>query len=122
MGEIARSHRQITMFYSSNSTRAKQTLAYAKSDGLPILSIDILKSTLTGTQIAELASSLNIEIKDLVNQDHPAYKEQFLPHKLSEVDWIKMIQQNPEIMKQPIVLHGDKTQLVETPTDILKIL
>lgn len=121
MGEIATSNRLITMFYSSDSIRAKKAMAIAKAEGLRIQKIDILKSKLTGTQIAELAEKLKIKIKDLINQEHPAYKEKFLHHELSSIDWIKLIQHNPEIMKQPIVLHGDKTILVETPTDILKI-
>ncbi|TLP81754.1 arsenate reductase family protein [Maribacter sp. ACAM166] len=121
MGEIATSDRQITLFYSSKSTRAKQTLAYAKAEGVAIQEIDILKTPLTGTQIAELAGRLNIEIKDLVNQEHPSYKSRFEHHDFSERDWIKMIRHNPEIMKQPIALRGDITILVETPTDIIKI-
>ena len=116
MGEIATSERQITLYYSSKSTRAKQTLAYAKAEGLPIFEIDILKVPLTGTQIAELADRLGIEVKDLVNQEHPSYKAHFDPH-----DWIKMIRHNPEIMKQPIAIRGKMTILVETPTDIIKI-
>jgi arsenate reductase len=121
MGEIATSERQITLFYSSNSVRAKQALAYAKAEGLAIQAIDILKTPLTGTQIAELAKRLGLEIKDLVNQEHPAYISKFEPHELSSEDWIKMIKKNPNIMKQPIALRGNQTILVETPTDILKI-
>ena len=86
MGEIATSNRQITLFYSSKSRRAKQTLAYAKSEGVAIQEIDILKTPITGTQIAELAGRLNIEIKDLVNQEHPSYKSHFEHHDLSEND------------------------------------
>jgi len=121
MGEIATSDRQITVFYSSKSRRAKQTMAYTKAEGLPIQEVDILKTKLTGTQIAELADRLSIHIKDLVNQEHPSYKKRFEHHDFSERDWIKMIQHNPEIMKQPIALRGDITILVETPTDIIKI-
>jgi len=121
MGEIATSERQITLFYNSESVRAKQALGYAKAEGLPIQEIDILKTRLTGTQIAELADRLKMEIKDLVNQQHPAYVSKFEHHNLSSEDWIKMIRNNPEIMKQPIALRGDKTILVETPTDIIKI-
>ncbi|MBT8285126.1 MAG: hypothetical protein HKO75_07050 [Flavobacteriaceae bacterium] len=121
MGEIASSDRQITIFYSSGSSRAKQTLAYAKAEGLPIREIDISKTPLTGTQIAELAARLKIEIKDLVNQEHPSYRSQFEQHDFSEEDWIKMIRNHPEILKQPIALRGDITILVETPTDIIKI-
>lgn len=121
MGEIATSDRQITIYYSTNSVRAKQALAYAKSEGLAIQPIDILKTQLTGTQIAELANRLGIEVKDLVNQEHPAYAKKFEHVELSSDDWIKMIRQNPEIMKQPIALRGNHTILVETPSDIMKI-
>ncbi|WP_213521952.1 arsenate reductase family protein [Nonlabens sp.] len=121
MGEIAKSHRQITLFYNSMSTRAKKTLAYAKAEGLPIQEIDILKTKLTGTQIVELASRLHLEVADLVNQEHPSYTSVFEHHELSTEDWIKMIQHHPQIMKQPIALRGDITILVETPADIIKI-
>ena len=121
MGEIATSERQITLYYNSKSKRAKQAIAYAHTEGLPIRQIDILKTPLTGTQIAELSDRLGILVKDLVNQDHPAYTAKFEPGEFSSHDWIKMIQNNPEIMKQPIAIRGDTTILIETPTDILRL-
>lgn len=121
MGEIATSERQITLFYHSKSVRAKQTLAYAKAEGLPLFTVDIIKTPLTGTQIVELACRLGLKVSDLVNQDHPAYTKRFERHDLSAEDWIKMIRKNPEIMKQPIALRGNQTILVDTPTDIIKI-
>ncbi|QBA64611.1 arsenate reductase family protein [Muriicola soli] len=121
MGEIASSDRQITLFYSSESSKGKQTLAYAKAEGIAIREIDILKSKLTGTQISELAARLKLEIKDLVNQDHPSYAKKFEQHDFSDNDWIKMIRNHPEILRQPIALRGDNTVMVETPTDIIKI-
>jgi len=121
MGEIATSKRQITLIYNPKSVRAKKTLAYAKAEGFPIREINISKTKLTGTQIAEIADKLNVKIKDLVNQNHPAYTQQFDYYDFSDRDWIKMIQHHPEIMKQPIAMRGDITILVETPSDIIKI-
>jgi arsenate reductase len=121
MGEIATSERQITLFCNGNSSRAKKTLAYAKAEGVPILQIDLLKTPLTGTQIAELSDRLRLQVKDLVNQEHPSYSAKFGHHDFSEEDWIKMIKSNPDIMKQPIALRGKRTILVETPSDIIKI-
>ncbi|HSQ46682.1 MAG TPA: hypothetical protein VLM44_07150 [Lutibacter sp.] len=121
MGEIATSDRQITIFYTTNSVRAKQALAYAKAEGLAIQPIDILKTPLTGTQIAELAKRLGIEVKELVNQEHHAFTDKFKPVELSSQDWITLIKHNPEIMKQPIALKGNRTILVETPSDMTKI-
>lgn len=121
MGEIATSNRQITIYYNPESTIAEKTLAFARAEGLAILEIDILKTPLTGTQLAELSSRLNMEIKDLVDQEHDSYKLKFEAHDFSTDDWIKMIRSNPEILKQPIALRGDDTVLVLTPTDILKL-
>lgn len=121
MSEIATSKKQITFYYNSNSGLAKQTLAYAKAEGLPIQTIDLIKIKLTGTQIVELADKLNIRAADLVNQEHPFYKTNFENHNFSTDDWIKMIQNNPEIMNQPIAIRGDITILVKTPTDIINI-
>ncbi len=121
MGEIATSDRQITLYYNSKSVRAKQTMAYAKAEGLPIQEIDILHTPITGTQIIEIADRLGIKVADLVNQDHPTYSTKFDKADLSSNDWIKMIQHNPDIMKQPIAIRGDITILVETPSDIIKI-
>jgi arsenate reductase len=121
MGEIATSKRQVTLFYNPKSERGKQTLAYAKSTGLAVQEVDILKTKLTGSQLAELADKLHIEVADLVNQEHPAYTSHFSHHNYSTDDWIKMIQHNPEIMKQPIALHGETATLIKTPTDIVGI-
>ena len=121
MGEIATSNRQITLFYNSNSIRGKKTIALAKSKGLPIQEIDLMKTRLTGTQLVELADKLSLNVCDLVNQEHPAYQSLTEPHDFSTDDWIKTIQHNPQIMKQPIALKGSRSLLIETPTDILKI-
>lgn len=121
MGVISTSGRQITLFYLSKSDRAKQTLAYARTHGLVVDEIDLSKTILTGTQIVELADRLGIRVFELVNQEHFKYRRKFKIKEFSSEDWITMIQNHPEIMRQPIALCGDKTILVETPTDILKI-
>jgi arsenate reductase len=121
MGEIATSKRQITLFYNSNSIRAKKTIAFASAEGLPIQEVDLLKTKLTGTQIVELADKLSLKVSELVNQKHPSYLSLTEPHDFSTDDWIKTIQHNPQIMKQPIALKGNHSILIETPTDILKI-
>ena len=121
MGEIAKSERQITLYYSSKSVRAKQALAYAKAEGFRMREVDIMKTPLTGTQICELAVRLDLKVSDLVNQSHPAYTSKFEEAELSTNDWIKLIQHHPDILKQPIAIRGDLTILVETPTDIIKI-
>ncbi|MGB3344807.1 MAG: hypothetical protein WBA61_12940 [Aequorivita sp.] len=120
-GVISTSDGQITLFYNSRSLRGKQTLAYARTQGLPLEKIDILKTPLTGTQITELADRLGLPVKEMVNQEHYKYRRKFTLQCFTSEDWITVIQNHPEIMKQPIALRGNRTILVETPTDIIRI-
>ncbi len=120
-GVISTSDGQITLFYNSKSQRGKQTVAYASTHGLPLEKIDILKTPMTGTQITELANRLGIRIEDMVNQEHYKYRKKFIAQCFTSEDWITVIQNHPEIMKQPIALRGNRTIWVETPTDIIRI-
>ena len=120
MTQIASSNRHITLYCIENSIKGKQTLAYAKAEGVSVLSIDIIKTPLTGSQIAEIANNLDLEIKDLIDLNNDLFKLEFEHLNLSSEDWIKMIRRNPEILKQPIAIWGDRTILVETPTDIVQ--
>lgn len=120
-GVISTSERQITLFYNPKSQRGKQALVYARTHGLAIEEIDILKTPLTGTQISELAARLGLDIKDLVNQDHYKYRKKFALQCFNPEDWITLIQNHPELMKQPIALRGNRTVWVKTPTDIIRI-
>ncbi|WP_224490062.1 arsenate reductase family protein [Robertkochia flava] len=122
MGEIATSDRQITLFCNPDTLKAKKTRAYALAEGLPILEVDIVKTPPTGTQIAELAAMLNMEIHELIIAEHPSlHSSGALPYDLSEEDWITMIRSNPEILKQPIAIRGKTAILVDTPSDIIRI-
>jgi len=120
-GVISTSDEQITLFYNSKSLRGKQTLAYARTHGLPLEKIDILKTPLTGTQITELAKRLDLSINQLINQEHYKYRRKFTAQCFTLEDWITVVQNHPEIMIQPIALRGNKTVWVKTPTDIIRI-
>lgn len=120
-GVISTADGQITLFYNSKSQRGKQTIAYANTHGLPLEKVDILRTPLTGTQITELAERLGISISEMVNQEHYKYRRKFTAQCFTSEDWITVIQNHPEIMKQPIALRGNKTIWVKTPTDIIQI-
>lgn len=121
MGEIETSDRQVTLYYNSSAEKDKKILATAQAKGIPVVEIDLQKTELTGTQLVELAERLNVKVEDLINQEHVTYKADFDYHNYSADDWIKMIKNNPEILRHPIALRGPRAKFVKTSTDILDL-
>ncbi|WP_452228787.1 MULTISPECIES: arsenate reductase family protein [unclassified Lacinutrix] len=112
----------IKLYYSSNSSLGKQTLAYVSASKKEILAIDLSKTKLTGTQWIEIAEALDTTLSSLVNQNHPDFTKNYGEKEihLSNEDWIKVLHKNPEVLKGSIVMVNHSFYLLETPTDFIK--
>ncbi|HDZ05448.1 hypothetical protein LCGC14_0070960 [marine sediment metagenome] len=109
MGVIAMDKKQITLYYSSENSIGKQLNAYVTSSGKDNLTIDISKTNVTGTQWAELADGLGKNISDLVNTDHPDFKDVYGEETINLDDdgWLKILNKNPSFLKNAIVIKSE---------------
>ena len=121
MKQIARSPKQITVFYDPESCRCLKVLAILRTHGLSVQEIDIVREPPTVEQLFEIAEMLGMPLSELVNREHPVYKRRFGDYDLSEEDWAKMIHKNPEILKNPIIIHGDKATLAASQSDAMNV-
>jgi arsenate reductase-like glutaredoxin family protein len=111
------------IYYSSESSISKQTLAYLNASFKELLAIDVTKTNVTGTQWKDLAEHLDMNISDFVDKDvfnFSAYKG--ADTELSETDWIKVLNNNPEVLTRPIIIIGTDYHLIKNPSDVDKLL
>lgn len=123
MSSIATSKNEVILYYNSKTALGKQTLAYVESASKSINSIDISKTKVTGTQWTALAEALQLTIAELINTDHPNFKQNYktIP-SLSQDDWIKVLTSSPETLKCPILFTGKDFHFVETPSMVANLL
>lgn len=123
MGVIATDSNKITFYYNSNSNVDKQSLAYVQDSLKKILTIDVSKTKVSDTQWAEIATKLNLTLADLVNKNHPDFTKNYNSDTvLSEDDWIKVIQNNPDVIANAILVIEDKFYKIETPSQVRQLL
>lgn len=124
MGVIKKNDREIRFYYHSGTSLGKQTYAYVSSSEKKLLAIDISKTKVTGTQWAEIADNLGVEICDLINMDHPDFKEQYGSGKvdLDSENCLKVLDKNPIVLAYPIVLNGDKCVMIKSPSQFVSYL
>lgn len=123
MTVISKNSKTNKIFYNSESTIGKQTLGYLNGSFKSLLSIDVTKTKVTGTQWKELAEGLNMSLEDLTDKNHPEFKKHYDKHlSLDETDWIKVLNAHPEVLKNPIIILGEKYYKIENPSDVEKLL
>ncbi|MEO2060116.1 MAG: ArsC family transcriptional regulator [Mesonia sp.] len=120
MSVLAKNHRQLTVYYDSKSELGKKVRAHAESSKLKVLSVDLLQSNLTGTEWAEVAELLGITVDQLIDQDHPIFKEIYGEKQveLDENDAIKVLEKNPETLVFPIGIRGNRAIQVKQSNDL----
>jgi len=123
MSSIATNENKIILYYNSQTSLGKQTLPYVKASERKIRTVDISKINVTGTQWATIADELGLSIVDLINKKHPDFQANYNETtKLSQDGWIKVLNANPETLKCPILITGNKYHLIETPSKVVSLL
>ncbi|WP_298318510.1 hypothetical protein [uncultured Aquimarina sp.] len=122
MGVISTDKNKIILIYNSDISLGKQTYSYVKSSDKDILAIDTSKTKITGTQWLEIADGLNLDISDLIQKEFPNYRKLYDPKvKLKPEDWIKIIQNHPEVVWFPILIMGNSFYLIKAPSDFINL-
>lgn len=117
---FANTNKEITLIYYSEKHIGRQILAYAQTENIQIHDIDIAHVQLSRTHWAELAARMKINVQDLVNTESPDFLQKFgHVNELSEGDWLKVLVHNPDVLKAPIVMKGDKIVMMTNPQDML---
>jgi arsenate reductase len=120
---FANTDKEITVIYYSEEHIGRQILAYAQTENLPIHDVDLAHVKLTPTHWVELAARLKIPVKDLINTDDPDFLQKFNGHdNFSDDDWLKLLIHNPDILKAPIVMKGEKIVQMSNSQDMLYFL
>lgn len=123
MGVISTDENEIKLYFNSKSSIGMQVEGYVMASNKKILTIDISKTKVTGTQWTELAHGLGVSISDLINKEHPDFTQNYGENvDLDDEDWLKVLENNPEVLSDPIAIVGHKYVQLHGPTDFLKYL
>lgn len=115
-------NREILIYYNPESSSDRRTVAHAKGMVPHIRSYAHHRSPSGGTSWFQIIKSFGKDPKELLNKAHPYYQSNIRGKEFDEEGWAKILQYNPEIIKAPIAMRGQKTILCSTPTDIYRLV
>lgn len=123
MGVISTNKHLIKLFYNSESALDREIQAYVFATERQVFTIDISKTKVTGTQWVELAKGLNLQIADLINKEHPNFMKNYSKAiDLDDGDWLKVLENHPEVLSAPIAIIGEKFVQLHSPSDFIKYI
>jgi len=119
MGVLAKDNRQLIFIYSESALISQRLLHSVKVVDKRIRLINIDKESISDTIWIEIAAMLNRDFDDLFTLKRLDDSEVNTSSKFSVGDWLKMISQNPSILKNPIAINGSKASVIKEKHQIL---
>ncbi|ALM19783.1 hypothetical protein JCM19294_73 [Nonlabens tegetincola] len=117
MGVLAKSSREVSIFYDSNKKLHKEVYAYLVSSGKSINQRDINKFDITGTIYAELIELLECDIIDLIDTSHEKYQG---GDSIEFNDGVDVLRNQPELLRFPILVNDKKALQAKSMSDAIK--
>lgn len=121
MGVFAKDKNQLSYIYSSESDLGAKVLGYVRGVEKDIRTIDISKENLGDTVWREIAELLGLRFDQILTTDHPEVPDKFKNGKFDTMGWLKILDQNPMVLQNPIAINGDRAKQITSRADILKL-
>lgn len=112
---------EVTIIYNFEERQGREAVAYGKQVAEHVREVDISKDPLTERQMAELLIKLDLPVETLIDKTSTIYHEKYEGTDMEEQDWLGVLKRNPELMKTPIGILGNRAVICESPGDILKL-
>lgn len=99
----------------------KKIEALAKDHNIAIETFDIIQDKFTATRLLQLCNKMKLTLEEIADTESEFYKKNLTKVKLDDADWVRLLIENPNIIRVPIVETEEVAKIITNPRDILSI-
>ena len=109
----------LKIYHNPQCKKSRAGLEYLNDKGLEFEVIEYLKHPLTEKELEKLLVKLNLKAEDIIRTQEEYYRKNLKGKKFNEHEWIRIIIQNPKLLKRPIIetkykaVWGDPTENID---------
>ena len=98
----------ITIYHNPRCKKSRAGLEYLKNKGVEFKIREYLKEPLTEEELKDLLMKLNKKPQEMIRTQEAVYKQNFKGKEFTDDEWVKIIVENPKLLKRPVVVKDNK--------------
>lgn len=84
--------------------------------------VNYVEEGLTEQELTQILAKLRVTAFEMVRQQEEYYRETLKNQEISEEQWVKILVENPRLLKRPVVVTDDGAALADPPQNVNKLL
>mgnify|MGYP001040829248 CR=1 FL=1 len=110
-----------TVYHNPRCKKSRAGLQYVQERTNDVKVIEYLKNPLTEKEFETLLMKLNKKPHEMVRTQEAVYKSDYKGKNFNDHEWIKIMVENPKLIKRPIVVKDNKAVWGD-PAEELEVL
>ncbi len=98
----------IKIYHNPRCKKSRAGLAYVKEHTNDFEIVEYLKNPIAFSELKDLLIRLNASPTEMIRTQEAIYKSDFKGKNFTDDEWIKIMIDNPKLIKRPIVVKGPK--------------
>lgn len=112
----------LKIYHNPRCRKSRAGLEYLKLKTNEFQVIYYLKDGLTENDLKEIMLKTNLKAIDLVRKVEDAYKKELKGKSFTDEEWIKIIIENPKLLRRPVIVAKHKAMVGESAERIEEVL
>jgi arsenate reductase (glutaredoxin) len=93
----------LRIYHNPLCRKSRAGLTYLQDRGIPFEITEYMKTHLTEKDLEKLLVKLNMKPIEIVRTQEDYFKKNLKGKKFNDHEWIRIILQNPKLLKRPII-------------------
>lgn len=98
------------IYHNTRCRKSRGGLQYLEEKGVKPEIIEYLKddNAFTIDTLSEVIKKLGVKPQEIIRTQEAIYKQNYKGKDFSDEEWIKVLVENPKLIRRPIIVKGDK--------------
>lgn len=110
------------IYYNPACSKCNEALNLLEGESCEVEIRNYLEQPPSVDELKEIVTKLGCSAVDLVRKSEPLFLEKFNGQALSEMEWMRVLSENPILIERPILIDGEKAIIGRPPVLVLDLV
>lgn len=111
----------IKIYHNPRCKKSRAGLQHLQEKGVEFEIVEYMKDNLDEKALKDILIRLNVNPIEMVRTQEDIYKKQLKGQEFNDDEWIKIMLENPKLIKRPIVVKEYKAAWADPPENMDKL-
>jgi arsenate reductase len=108
----------IKIYHNPRCKKSRAGLQYLEAKNVEFELIEYLKNPINENELKDILMKLNVKPIEMIRTQEDIYKKEFKGKDFNDEEWVKIMVENPKLIKRPIIIKDYKAVWADPPENM----